>query len=51
VAVLRLCAAGRLDLDALIDETHAPAEAPVVFQRLIGEKAFPVVQFDWTQLD
>ena len=51
MAVLRLCAAGRLDLDALIDETHAPAEAPAVFQRLIGEKAFPVVQFDWTQLD
>ena len=50
MAVLRLCAAGRIDLDAMIEETHAPEEAPAVYQRLIEEKCFPVVQFDWTQL-
>jgi len=50
MAILRLCASGRLDLDAMIEETHAPEEAPDVYQRLIDEKSFPVVQFDWTKL-
>ena len=50
MAILRLCAAGRIDLDALIEETYAPEEAPAVYQRLVEEKSFPVVQFDWTKL-
>ena len=50
MAVLRLCAAGRIDLDAMIEEIHAPEEAPEIFQRLIHEKSFPVVQFDWTRM-
>lgn len=50
MAVLRLCGAGRIDLDAMIEETHAPEEAPQIFQRLIHEKSFPVVQFDWTRM-
>lgn len=50
MAILRLCAAGRLDLAAMIEETHTPEEAPEIFQRLIHEKSFPVVQFDWTNM-
>ena len=50
MAILRLCASGRLNLDAMIEETHSPAEAPDVYHRLINEKSFPVVQFDWTKL-
>jgi len=50
MAFLRLCAAGRINAQAIIDETRAPQEAPEVFQRLICEKDFPVVQFDWTQV-
>ena len=50
MAILRLCAAGRIDLDALIEETYAPEEAPAVYLRLVEKKSFPVVQFDWTKL-
>jgi len=49
MALLRLCASGRINLDAMIEETHAPEDAPEVYQRLINEKAFPIVQFDWTK--
>lgn len=51
MALLRLCAAGRIDLDAMVEEIHSPEEAPQVYQRLIDEKSFPVVQFDWTKLE
>lgn len=50
MAFLRLCAAGRLQLDNFVEETHAPEEAPEVFTRLVQEKDFPTVQFDWTKL-
>jgi len=50
MAVLRLCASGRIDLDALVEETHSPEEAPQVYQRLIEDTCFPVTQFDWTRL-
>jgi hypothetical protein len=47
-AVLRLCAMGRLHLTKMIMETHAPADATAVYDRLIKDKNFPpVVQFDW----
>ena len=51
MAFLRLCAGGRLNAKALIEEIHSPKEAPQVYNRLIYEKSFPVVQFDWTQLE
>lgn len=38
---------GRLNLSAMIEETHAPAEAPEVYARLAADKHFPLVQFDW----
>lgn len=50
MAFLRLCASGRINADAIIEETHTPEKAPEIFQRLIHEQNFPVVQFDWTQL-
>ena len=49
-ALLRLHATGRLSLGSLVDEVHSPAAAPGVYDRLVQEKAFPVVQFDWRSL-
>ena len=50
-AILRLCAAGRIDLRGMIAETHAPEDCQAVYTRLITDRAFPtVVQFDWTAL-
>lgn len=50
LAVQRLVRHGRLKLETLVEETHSPEEAYEVFTRLANEKAFPVVQFDWTRL-
>ncbi len=45
--LIGLTETGRLDLSALVDEVHSPQEAPTVYERLLHEKTFPVVQFDW----
>lgn len=50
-AILRLLKHRRIDLLRLVDETHSPAEAPVVYGRLVSGSSFPIVQFDWTRLD
>ncbi|MBQ8351688.1 MAG: zinc-binding alcohol dehydrogenase [Clostridia bacterium] len=47
MALLHLIAGGRFSLASLVSETHKPEEAPAVYQRLLTEKTFPVVQFDW----
>ena len=49
-ALIRLHAMGRLHLGDLVDEVHSPADAPQVYERLVQEQAFPVVQFDWRKL-
>ena len=49
-ALLRLHSTRRLTLATLVDEIHSPTEAPAVYDRLVKEKAFPVVQFDWRTL-
>ena len=49
-ALIRLTQLGRLKLSDLVDEVHSPAEAPQVFDRLAKESAFPIVQFDWSEL-
>lgn len=49
-ALKKLTEAGRLDLASIVDETHSPNEAPEIFTRLITDKTFPVVQFDWRKL-
>ncbi len=50
LAVRRMHALGRLEFASLVAETHSPAEAGAVYTRLANEKAFPVVQYDWTKL-
>ena len=47
-AIIRLTELGRLRLGQLVSETHSPAECYEVYTRLVNEKAFPVVQFDWS---
>ena len=49
-ALVRLTEHGRLNFEPLVQETHSPAEAPEIYRRLVEEKAFPVVQFDWRML-
>jgi 2-desacetyl-2-hydroxyethyl bacteriochlorophyllide A dehydrogenase len=50
-AVLRLCAGGRLTLENIIAETHAPTDCEQVYERLVFDRDFPiVVQFDWRKL-
>ena len=49
--VAKLSELGRLNLKALIDETHSPFECEKVYERLINDKNFPtVVQFDWSDI-
>ena len=48
--LVHLTQMGRLQPSALVEETHSPAEAPVIFDRLAREKTFPIVQFDWRKL-
>ena len=46
-ALIRLTEMGRIKLRNIVDETHSPMEAIEIYNRLVSEKAFPVVQFDW----
>lgn len=50
-ALLKLTSMGRLHMADLVEEVHSPAKAAEVYARLMVEKVFPVVQFDWTKLD
>jgi threonine dehydrogenase-like Zn-dependent dehydrogenase len=50
-SILRLIKHKRIDLARLVEETHSPKEAPEVYARLIQSPSFPIVQFDWTQLE
>ena len=50
-ALIRLTQLGRIHLSDLVDEVHPVTEAPVIFDRLAREKAFPVVQLDWSGLE
>lgn len=50
MALQRLCRFGRLNLASLVEEAHSPQEAAEVYKRLATEKSFPLVQFDWSQL-
>lgn len=46
-ALLRLLQGKRVDFASFVEETHAPEEAPAVYERLLTERGFPFVQFDW----
>ncbi len=50
-ALKKLTLAGRIHLSQLIDETHSPLEAPEIYTRLANEKVFPLVQFDWRNME
>ena len=49
-ALKKLTELGRIHLAAMIDETHTPDEAVEVYRRLVTDKTFPLVQFDWRNL-
>lgn len=49
-SVLKLLSLKRFSLSDLIDEVHTVDEAPQIYDRLAKEKAFPLVQFDWSTL-
>lgn len=49
-ALIRLIDLGRLSIKNLVEETHSPADAPAVYDRLAKNSVFPIVQFDWTRL-
>ena len=49
-ALLKLTEMGRIKLSDIIDEIHSPNEAVEVYDRLIKEKSFPMVQFDWSKI-
>jgi 2-desacetyl-2-hydroxyethyl bacteriochlorophyllide A dehydrogenase len=49
-AIMRLQKYRRIDLDKLVGEIHSPKECKEVYSRLINDKKFPVVQFDWSKL-
>ena len=50
-AVLKLTKLGRLKLSDLVEEVHSPEEAPMIYTRLCTDKTFPLVQFDWSELE
>ena len=50
-ALIKLHALGRIHLGDMVDEIHTPVEAPEIYDRLARQKAFPVVQFDWRELE
>jgi len=49
-ALLNLAAGGRIRLAEMVQEVHSPENAPAVFDRLMNEKTFPIVQFDWNRI-
>ena len=51
MAVMRMIAAGRLSIREMIDETLSPTECGAAYTRLVTEKFFPLVQFDWNRLE
>lgn len=48
--LIKLAQTGRIQLSSCVDETHAPTEAPEVYERLAHDRAFPIVQFDWRNM-
>ncbi len=51
IALLKLEQCGRIHLADVVSEVHSPQESPEVYQRLIHDRDFPIVQFDWKMLE
>ncbi len=49
-AIIKLLCYKRIDFKVLIEEVVSPLDAPTVYDRLAKNPAFPIVQFDWTQI-
>ncbi len=49
-ALMELTTRGRIRLSALVDETRSPLDYRSVYDRLLNDRSFPVVQFDWRDL-
>ena len=49
-ALISLTKHGRIKLSSLVDETRSPLEYKSVYDRLLNDKTFPVVQFDWSDM-
>ena len=49
-ALKKLTELGRIHMAEMIDEIHTPDEAVEVYHRLVTEKTFPLVQFDWRNI-
>lgn len=50
-AQLKLISCGRMNVAGLVEEVHSPRECPEIYRRLCEEKSFPVVQFDWSDIE
>ena len=51
LAIIKLLETGRLDFDSLIEEVHSPKEHKEVYKRLMEEPTFPILQFDWSDME
>ena len=49
-ALNNMMALGRFHLADVIDEVHQIEDAPTIYQKLITDRNFPLVQFDWRTL-
>ncbi len=49
-AILNMIKLNRINIKQLVGEVHDPKECFEVYTRLIEDKNFPVVQFDWSKL-
>ena len=50
-AIIKLVSLGRINLGVLVEEVVSPLDAPVIYDRLAKNSAFPIIQFDWTLLE
>ena len=51
ITLLNLISLGRINVIDLIQEVHSPLECTEIYRRLCEEKSFPVVQFDWSDME
>ena len=50
-AIIKLVELGRLNLSVLVEDVISPLDAPEIYDKLAKNPAFPIVQFDWTQIE
>ena len=49
-AIMKMVELKRMNINQLVNEIHSPDECYEIFKRLVEDKNFPVVQFDWSKL-